>query len=95
MVGNHSWTHPHLTQLSSAQMPSELQQTQQALQQVTGAAPKLFRPPYGETNATLKSVEQQLGLTEIIWDVDSQDWNGASTAAIVQAAGACTTARSS
>ena len=86
-IGNHSWTHPHLTQMSSAQILSELQRTQTAIQQATGTAPRLFRPPYGETNGTLKSVEQQLGLTEIIWDVDSQDWNGASTAAIVQAAG--------
>ncbi|GLX09085.1 polysaccharide deacetylase family protein [Microbispora sp. NBRC 16548] len=86
-VGNHSWTHPHLTQMSSSQIQSELQLTQQAIQQATGSAPKLFRPPYGETNSTLKSVEQQLGLREIIWDVDSQDWNGASTAQIVQAAG--------
>ncbi|WP_169983096.1 polysaccharide deacetylase family protein [Microbispora sp. H10836] len=86
-VGNHSYTHPHLTQLSSSQIQSELQRTQQAIQQATGSAPKLFRPPYGETNSTLKSVEQQLGLREIIWDVDSQDWNGASTSAIVQAAG--------
>ncbi|WP_223854215.1 polysaccharide deacetylase family protein, partial [Microbispora bryophytorum] len=86
-VGNHSWTHPHLTQMSSSQIQSELQRTQQAIQQATGTAPKLFRPPYGETNSTLKSVEQQLGLREIIWDVDSQDWNGASTSQIVQAAG--------
>ncbi|RSN12644.1 polysaccharide deacetylase [Nonomuraea sp. WAC 01424] len=86
-IGNHSWTHPHLTQMSTSQIQSELQRTQQAIQQATGTAPRLFRPPYGETNATLKSVEQQLGLTEIIWDVDSQDWNGASTAQIVAAAG--------
>jgi endo-1,4-beta-xylanase len=86
-IGNHSWSHPHLTQLSSAQMSSELQRTQQVIQQATGAAPRLFRPPYGETNATLRSVEQQLGLTEVLWDVDSQDWNGAGTAQIVQAAG--------
>ncbi|MGW4639489.1 polysaccharide deacetylase family protein [Sphaerisporangium sp. NPDC004334] len=86
-IGNHSYTHPHLTQMSSSQIQSELQRTQQAIQQATGTAPRLFRPPYGETNGTLKSVEQQLGLTEIIWDVDSQDWNGASTAQIVQAAG--------
>ncbi|WP_214413660.1 polysaccharide deacetylase family protein [Sphaerisporangium fuscum] len=85
-VGNHSYTHPHLPQMSSSQMLSELQQTQQAIQQATGAAPKLFRPPYGETDSTLKSVERQLGLTEIIWDVDSQDWNGASTDQIVQRA---------
>ncbi|MCK2213278.1 polysaccharide deacetylase family protein [Actinomadura sp. ATCC 31491] len=86
-IGNHSYTHPHLTQLGGSQILSELQRTQQAIQQATGTAPRLFRPPYGETNATLKSAEQQLGLTEIIWDVDSQDWNGASTAQIVQAAG--------
>ncbi len=85
-IGNHSWTHPHLTQMSGSQIQSELQQTQQAIQQITGSAPRLFRPPYGETNTTLKSIEQQLGLREIIWDVDSQDWNGASTAQIVQAA---------
>ncbi|GAB3810004.1 polysaccharide deacetylase family protein [Micromonospora zhanjiangensis] len=85
-IGNHSWTHPHLTQLSASQINSELSQTQQAIQQAVGTAPRLFRPPYGETNATVKSVEQQLGLTEIIWDVDSQDWNGASTAQIVAAA---------
>lgn len=85
-TGNHSWTHAHLTQLGTAQMTSELSQTQQAIQQATGTAPRLFRPPYGETNATLRAVESQLGLTEVLWSVDSQDWNGASTAQIVQAA---------
>ncbi|MEV4800595.1 polysaccharide deacetylase family protein [Nonomuraea sp. NPDC049421] len=86
-IGNHSWSHPHLTQLGSSQITSELQRTQQVIQQVTGSAPRLFRPPYGETNGTVRSIEQQLGLTEVLWDVDSQDWNGASTAQIVQAAG--------
>jgi peptidoglycan/xylan/chitin deacetylase (PgdA/CDA1 family) len=85
-IANHSWTHPHLTQMSQSQMLSELQRTQQVIQQQTGTAPRLFRPPYGETNSTLRAVEQQLGLTEVIWDVDSQDWNGASTAQIVQRA---------
>jgi peptidoglycan/xylan/chitin deacetylase (PgdA/CDA1 family) len=85
-IGNHSYTHPYLTQMSQAQIQSELQQTQQAVQNAGGGTPNLFRPPYGSTNNTVRSVAQSLGLTEIIWDVDSQDWNGASTAAIVQAA---------
>lgn len=83
-IGNHSWTHPHLTQLSQSQIVSEVSQTQQVIQQITGQAPKLFRPPYGETNSTLKAVEASYGLTEIIWDVDSQDWNNASVDQIVQ-----------
>ena len=86
-IGNHSWSHPHMTSLSAASMSSELSQTQQTIQQATGTTPKIFRPPYGETNATLKSAATALGLTQVTWDVDSQDWNGASTAAaIVQAA---------
>jgi peptidoglycan/xylan/chitin deacetylase (PgdA/CDA1 family) len=84
-VGNHSYTHPHLIQESQSQIDSEVGRTQQAIANAGGGTPRLFRPPYGETNATLKSVEAKYGLTEIIWDVDSQDWNGASTDAIVQA----------
>ncbi|MFF8537748.1 polysaccharide deacetylase family protein [Streptomyces sp. NPDC015532] len=89
-VGNHSYTHPHLVQQSQAQIDSEISRTQQAISGAGGGTPKLFRPPYGETNATVKAVEAKYGLTEIIWDVDSQDWNGASTDAIVQAAGRLT-----
>ncbi|WP_217243137.1 polysaccharide deacetylase family protein [Streptomyces sp. AC555_RSS877] len=89
-VGNHSYSHPHLTQLSQAQIDSEISRTQQAIAGAGGGTPKLFRPPYGETNSTVRAVEAKYGLTEIIWDVDSQDWNGASTDAIVQAAGRLT-----
>lgn len=84
-VGNHSYTHPHLTQQSQSQMDSEVSRTQQAISAAGGGTPKLFRPPYGETNSTLQAVEAKYGLRQIIWDVDSQDWNGASVDAIVQA----------
>jgi peptidoglycan/xylan/chitin deacetylase (PgdA/CDA1 family) len=84
-IGNHSFTHPHLTQDSQAQIVSELSRTQQAIASAGGGTPKLFRPPFGDTNTTVRAVEAQFGLTQILWDVDSQDWNGASTAAIVAA----------
>jgi peptidoglycan/xylan/chitin deacetylase (PgdA/CDA1 family) len=84
-VGNHSYTHPHLIQETQAQIDSEVSRTQSAIASAGGGTPTLFRPPYGETNSTLQSVEAKYGLTQIIWDVDSQDWNGASTDAIVAA----------
>jgi peptidoglycan/xylan/chitin deacetylase (PgdA/CDA1 family) len=84
-VGNHSYTHPHLTQETQAQVDSEISRTQQAISGAGGGTPTLFRPPYGETNATVQAVEAKYGLTQIIWDVDSQDWNGASVDAIVAA----------
>ncbi|WP_410644028.1 polysaccharide deacetylase family protein [Amycolatopsis sp. lyj-346] len=84
-VGNHSYTHPHLGQLSQAQVDSEISRTQQAISAAGGGTPRLFRPPYGETNATVQSVASRYGLRQIIWDVDSGDWNNASVDAIVQA----------
>nr|WP_046727123.1 polysaccharide deacetylase family protein [Streptomyces humi] len=84
-VGNHSYTHPHLTQENQAGIDSEISRTQSAVASAGGGTPTLFRPPYGETDATVRTVEAKYGLTEIIWNVDSQDWNGASTDAIVQA----------
>ncbi|WP_405866288.1 polysaccharide deacetylase family protein [Streptomyces sp. NBC_00005] len=89
-VGNHSYTHPHLTTLGQPQIDSEISRTQAAVAAAGGGTPKLFRPPYGETNSTVKAVEAKYGLTEILWNVDSQDWNGATTDAIVAAAGRLT-----
>ncbi|MEV4346864.1 polysaccharide deacetylase family protein [Actinoplanes sp. NPDC049596] len=85
-VGNHSYTHPHMLTLSQSAMSSELSRTQTAIRNGGGGTPTIFRPPYGETNSTLQSAASALGLRTVTWDVDSQDWNGASTAQIVQAA---------
>lgn len=84
-VGNHSYTHPHLPQLGAAQIESEISRTQQAIANAGGGTPRLFRPPYGETNSTVQSIASRYGLRQIIWDVDSQDWNNASVDAIVAA----------
>jgi endo-1,4-beta-xylanase len=85
-IGNHSWDHPHLTTLGYSEIQSQLSRTQMAIQQTAGVTPQLFRPPYGETNATVKQVASALGLKEIIWDADSQDWNNVSASQIRQVA---------
>jgi peptidoglycan/xylan/chitin deacetylase (PgdA/CDA1 family) len=84
-IGDHTYDHPDLTTLTQAQVDSEISRTQTAIASAGGGTPKLLRPPYGATNATVKAVEAKYGLTEIIWNIDSQDWNGASVAQIVQA----------
>lgn len=85
-IGNHTFTHPHLTQIGEPAAFNEINQTQQTIRQITGLTPTLFRPPFGETNASVRADEARLGLTEVLWTVDSRDWAGASTAQIVAAA---------
>ncbi|GAA1852016.1 polysaccharide deacetylase family protein [Myceligenerans crystallogenes] len=85
-IGNHSWDHPHLTQLSSSQVQTQLSNTSNVIQQTTGVRPQLFRPPYGESNSTIQQIASSLGMRQIIWDVDSTDWNNASSSTIRQRA---------
>ena len=86
VIQNHSYTHQHMTSWTQAQVADELNRTNQAIQNAGAPKPTLFRPPYGETNATINQAAQAAGLRVITWDVDSQDWNGASAAAIANAA---------
>ncbi|MEU6730071.1 polysaccharide deacetylase family protein [Nonomuraea wenchangensis] len=77
-IGDHSWDHPHMTQLTAEQQDAQISRTQDVIARVTGATPRLFRPPYLETDDGLRAVELRHGLTEINADVDSQDWNNAT-----------------
>jgi len=55
-IGNHSKTHPYLTNLSSTQISSEFTQSQAAIAAATGVTPTNCAYPYGSSNATVRSV---------------------------------------
>ncbi|KUL40034.1 polysaccharide deacetylase family protein [Actinoplanes awajinensis] len=82
-IGNHSWDHPHLTTLTADEQAAQISRTQDAIRQVTGVTPALFRPPYLETDDSLRAVERRYGLREINADVDSRDWDGTTVDQIV------------
>ena len=73
-IGVHSWDHSNLTTLSTEQIRKQLVRTLRIIKQVTGVSANLSRPPYGATNRRVRMVERQLGLAEILWDVDTADW---------------------
>jgi peptidoglycan/xylan/chitin deacetylase (PgdA/CDA1 family) len=74
LIGNHSYSHHHWFDLFSfGKMKSELENTQDAIFQVTGKKTKLFRPPYGVTNPTLARVVWSLGYTAVGWSLRSRD----------------------
>ncbi len=85
-IGNHSYTHPHLLTLDPGVVREELARTQTSIAEAGGGRPTLFRPPFGETDEGLAEIASSLGLRVVMWDVDSGDWNGATTEEIVGAA---------
>jgi len=74
-IANHTYNHPHLTQVGAARLDSEITKTTESIQRATGRRPTNMRPPYGSINAR---VEQALlgkhGLDVIMWSVDPLDW---------------------
>ncbi|MEU4689884.1 polysaccharide deacetylase family protein [Actinoplanes sp. NPDC023714] len=86
-IGNHSWDHPFMTQLTPDEQASQISRTQDVIRRVTGVVPDLFRPPYLDTDDALRAVQRQFGLTEINTDVDSRDWDDASVDDIVASVG--------
>jgi peptidoglycan/xylan/chitin deacetylase (PgdA/CDA1 family) len=85
-VGNHTFSHPHLTQIGEPAAFQEIASTQWVLRDITGREPTLFRPPFGETDEQVRADEARIGLLEVLWTVDSRDWAGASVEEIAAAA---------
>jgi peptidoglycan/xylan/chitin deacetylase (PgdA/CDA1 family) len=74
-IANHTWNHPQLPKLSPTAFAAEITQTNDAIKQATGILPVTMRPPYGATNATInKRLNEEYGLSVILWSVDPQDW---------------------
>ena len=85
-VGNHSYTHPYLTELGRAEVKDQLERTSRAIWAATGVSPEFARPPDGEFNDETLSVFDELGLRNTIWTIDTNDWRGNSVARMVSEA---------
>ena len=81
-IMSHSNRHDHMTRLSAEQIKTDLLTAGEAIAKASGAAPTLFRAPYGEYDDTLLLTVRSLGMEAIQWDVDSLDWKDASAADI-------------
>ena len=70
-LGNHTWTHPDLTNANVEKVHNEINETSSIIENVTGQKVTAFRPPYGAVNKTVRS---QTNLPVVLWDIDTLDW---------------------
>jgi endo-1,4-beta-xylanase len=89
-VEDHTWDHRSLTGASTRtpaptprQVTAELNRAKQAIVSATGQRPQFVRSPYGDTNAAVQRLAGRLGLIEVGWTVDSNDYTGISTRQLV------------
>jgi peptidoglycan/xylan/chitin deacetylase (PgdA/CDA1 family) len=89
-VEDHTWDHRSLTgastrtpPLSALQVITELDRTKLAIMSATGRRPRFVRAPYGDTSPAVQRLAGQLGLIEVGWTVDSNDYTGIPTRQLV------------
>lgn len=70
-VGNHSYNHAYLRNLSKSEVVNQITKTNQIYNDLTGKDMTLFRPPYGEVKI---SYLNDVNFPSIIWSVDTLDW---------------------
>ena len=76
-IGDHTITHPHLTQFSDAAARREILGAARQITAATGANPApLFRFPFGDADARTIAIANQLGYVPVRWTVDTLGWEG-------------------
>lgn len=71
-IGNHSWDHPNLYDLSMDSVAKEFSDTDAALEKACGQKASVARAPYGNWSDDIIST---VGKPFFTWSLDSMDWS--------------------
>lgn len=85
LIENHSWNHPHLSDLTVDQIHQQIDATQQAIEAAGAPAPTMLRPPFGDTSPTVDAQATRSHLAIVRWSLDTNDWRGRAPADITRA----------
>ncbi len=79
-IGNHTWKHPYLTEISKHNARNQILLTQERIDELLGYhyPLRLLRPPFGKFTQDLLNLFEEYGVEKtIMWDVSNTDPQGA------------------
>lgn len=75
VVGNHSWGHPDLSNISDERYKEELTKLNRAYEKLTGKNNMIYlRPPRGTFSERSLKLGQEMGYTSVFWSAAYVDW---------------------
>jgi peptidoglycan/xylan/chitin deacetylase (PgdA/CDA1 family) len=83
-IGIHSWSHPNLARSSEKKIREELTRSREEIAQTIGAAVRFFRPPFGARRPAVFRIAREMGLTTVLWNAMTSDWEEPSVDKIVE-----------
>ena len=81
LIGNHSYEHIQLTKAGAKAVCEAVEHTQEQIEAITGKRPEYIPPPNGDWNEEL---EEEIGMTPVLWSLDSLDWKLKDTGKIIR-----------
>ncbi len=73
-IGNHTWSHRHPWTISSRMARREVLDGAAAISDLTGKAPRFFRPPHGRLRRCMREQAESSGQSVILWNRSAIDW---------------------
>ena len=74
-VGNHSWDHIPLGKENSETVRDQIGRVQDIVRELTGEAPRFFRPPHASGGEDVRRIAGEFGLLYMTWSNGSLDWD--------------------
>ncbi len=78
-IGNHTMTHPFLTELTHEERVSQILDLNDMIKEVIGKKPTLFRPPFGDFNDDVAKIvhddDMVLMMWSFVYDIDKENWD--------------------
>lgn len=81
VLANHTWTHEDLTGLDANGREQELGHTAELLDRL-GSDSRCVRPPYGATDDDVARDLTARGMSQVLWNIDTEDWTRPGAAVI-------------
>lgn len=81
IVGNHTYHHVRLSSVGEEIFLQELMETNRVLEGILEEEVVYVRPPFGDWE---KTIEQEINMFPVLWDIDPLDWCTANTEQIVK-----------
>lgn len=83
-IGNHTFTHSLKKNINKKDMTEELQKSSEIIKKICGYEVRLFRPPGGILNNSIRETANDLGYKIVLWNIDTRDWANVSVDSITK-----------
>jgi peptidoglycan/xylan/chitin deacetylase (PgdA/CDA1 family) len=79
LIGLHCHRHRNLLRLTPRQVHEDIDRAAAIIEDATGCAPSLYRPPYGVLNASALRLARARGWRTLLWSHWGRDWEERAT----------------